>query len=174
MEKVYDGGPMIEVNGRRYALPRAPVVVVCVDGCESDYLDRAVEGGAMPWFGSARAGGPSLVGDCVMPSFTNPNNLSIVTGAPPSVHGISGNYFWDPQAGVEVMMNDPKYLRAETILARLAGAGAAVAGGTAKDKLRRLLRHGVTSGICLSSEKGKEKTEAQPGIPGAPPLLGPP
>jgi len=106
---------MIEVNGRRYALPRAPVVVVCVDGCEPDYLDRAVEGGAMPWLGSARAGGTSLVGDCVMPSFTNPNNLSIVTGAPPSVHGISGNYFWDPQAGVEVMMNDPKYLRAETI-----------------------------------------------------------
>jgi len=71
-----------------------PIVVVCVDGCEPDYLDRAVEGGAMPWLGSARAGGTSLVGDCVMPSFTNPNNLSIVTGAPPSVHGISGNYFW--------------------------------------------------------------------------------
>src|SRR6266566_3316938 len=53
MEKVYDGSPMIEVNGRRYALPRAPVVVVCVDGCEPDYLDRAVEGGAMPWLGSA-------------------------------------------------------------------------------------------------------------------------
>src|SRR5207245_10994117 len=44
MEKVYDGSPMIEVNGRRYALPRAPVVVVCVDGCEPDYLDRAVGG----------------------------------------------------------------------------------------------------------------------------------
>src|SRR3989442_1118029 len=140
MEKVYDGGPMIEVNGRRYALPRAPVVVVCVDGCEPDYLDRAVEGGAMPWFGSARAGGTSLVGDCVMPSFTNPNNLSIVTGAPPSVHGISGNYFWDPQAGVEVMMNDPKYLRAETILARLAGARGAGAGGAAEGKPRAGLR----------------------------------
>src|SRR5438093_730111 len=127
MEKVYDGSPMIEVNGRRYALPRAPVVVVCVDGCEPDYLDRAVEGGAMPWLGSARAGGTSLVGDCVMPSFTNPNNLSIVTGAPPSVHGISGNYFWDPQAGVEVMMNDPKYLRAETILERLDALGATIA-----------------------------------------------
>src|SRR5256884_4703304 len=121
--------PVIDVNGRRYALPRNPVVVVCVDGCEPDYLDRAVEGGAMPWLGAARARGTSLVGDCVMPSFTNPNNLSIVTGAPPSVHGISGNYFWDPQAGVEVMMNDPKYLRAETILARLAGARAAGGGG---------------------------------------------
>jgi len=42
-------GSAIEVNGRRYAPPRAPVVVVCVDGCEPDYLDCAVEHGAMPW-----------------------------------------------------------------------------------------------------------------------------
>ena len=31
----------------------------------------------------------------MVPSFTNPNNLSIVTGAPPAVHGICGNYFYD-------------------------------------------------------------------------------
>ncbi|HEV8586514.1 MAG TPA: phosphonoacetate hydrolase [Methylomirabilota bacterium] len=154
---------MIEVNGRRYTLPRAPVVVVCVDGCEPDYLDRAVAAGAMPWLGGARAAGTNLVGDCVMPSFTNPNNLSIVTGAPPSVHGISGNYFWDPQAGVEVMMNDPKYLRAETILARLADAGKSLAVVTAKDKLRRLLGHAM-KGVCFSSEKANETTEAEHGI----------
>ena len=156
-------GPSIEVNGRRYARPRTPVVVVCVDGCEPAYLDRAVEAGAMPWLASARGAGTSLVGECVMPSFTNPNNLSIVTGAPPAVHGISGNYFWDPHARVEVMMNDPKYLRAETILARLADAGAAVAVVTAKDKLRRLLGHGM-KGICFSSEKANETTEAEHGI----------
>src|SRR5213596_674973 len=115
MEKVYDGSPMIEVNGRRYALPRAPVVVVCVDGCEPDYLDRAVEGGAMPWLGSARAGGTSLVGDCVMPSFTNPNNLSIVTGAPPSVHGIAGNFALDRDSGAEIMMTDPEMVHGDTI-----------------------------------------------------------
>jgi phosphonoacetate hydrolase len=113
------------------------------------------------------------VGDCVMPSFTNPNNLSIVTGAPPSVHGISGNYFWDPQAGVEVMMNDPKYLRADTILARLADVGAAVAVITAKDKLRRLLGHGM-KGICFSSEKANETTEAEHGIADALSFVGRP
>ena len=87
-----------------------------------------------------------------MPSFTNPNNLSIVTGAPPAVHGICGNYFWDRDAGAEVMMNDPKYLRAGTILAAFADAGAKVAVVTAKDKLRALLGHRMT-GICFSSEK---------------------
>src|SRR5207247_8198327 len=173
MEKVYDGSPMIEVNGRRYALPRAPVVVVCVDGCEPDYLDRAVEGGAMPWLGSARAGGTSLVGDCVMPSFTNPNNLSIVTGAPPSIHGICGNYFYDRESGTEVMMNDPKYLRAETILAAFSKAGAKVAVVTAKDKLRRLLGKGL-EGICFSSEKANETTLAENGIDNALEKLGRP
>jgi len=156
-------GPTIEVNGRRYGRPRGPVVVVCVDGCEPEYLDRAVEHGATPWLATVQKRGTWLVGECVMPSFTNPNNLSIVTGAPPSVHGISGNYFWDPNAGVEVMMNDPKYLRAETILARLAAAGATVAVVTAKDKLRRLLGHRLT-GVCFSSEKANETTDAEHGI----------
>ena len=82
---------MLEVNGRRYALPRQPTVVVCVDGCEPDYLSQAVAGGHMPWLKRTLAnegrGGTALVADCVVPTFTNPNNLSIVTGAPPSVHG---------------------------------------------------------------------------------------
>jgi phosphonoacetate hydrolase len=99
----------------------------------------------------------------VVPTFTNPNNLSIVTGVPPSVHGICGNYFYDRESGAEVMMNDPKYLRAPTILAAFADAGASVAVVTAKDKLRRLLGHGMR-GICFSSEKAAEATLAENGI----------
>ena len=114
---------MLEVNGRRYALPHLPTVVVCVDGCEPDYLAQAVAAGRMPWMKRTLAEGTSLVADCVVPSFTNPNNLSIVTGAPPSVHGICGNYLYDTESGTEVMMNDPKWLRAPTILAALAAAG---------------------------------------------------
>ena len=77
-----------------------------------------------PWFGDVLAKGTALTVDAVVPTFTNPNNLSIVTGAPPAVHGICGNYFYDRDAGVEVMMNDPKYLRADTILAAFSRAGA--------------------------------------------------
>ena len=142
---------MITVNGRTYAAPRSPVVVLCIDGCEPDYLTRAMEAGAMPYLAAALGGGTWAIGDCVIPSFTNPNNLSIVTGAPPSVHGICGNYFYDRAAGVEVMMNDPKYLRAETILARFSAQGATVAVVTAKDKLRRLLGHEM-KGTCFSAE----------------------
>ena len=100
----------------------------------------------------ALAAGAGLVADCVVPTFTNPNNLSIVTGAPPSVHGICGNYLYDPATNSEVMMNDPKWLRAPTILAALADHGMKVAVVTAKDKLRKLLGHQM-KGICFSSEK---------------------
>jgi phosphonoacetate hydrolase len=153
----------MQVNGRTYQWPDRPLVVVCVDGCEPDYIHRAAASGAAPWLASVLAGGTARMADAVVPTFTNPNNLSIVTGAPPSVHGISGNYFYDPDAGVEVMMNDPKYLRAETILATFARAGASLAVVTAKDKLRRLLGHGMR-GVCFSSEKADETTREEHGL----------
>src|SRR6476646_4313211 len=142
----------ITVNGRTYRWPDRPLVVVCVDGCEPDYINQAISAGSAPWMAGLDGRGTCLTADCVVPSFTNPNNLSIVTGAPPSVHGICGNYFFAADANAEVMMNDPKYLRAGTILAAFADAGAAVAVITAKDKLRALLGHGL-SGICFSSER---------------------
>jgi len=108
--------------------------------------------------------GAAFEADCVVPSFTNPNNLSIVTGVPPSVHGICGNYFYDREAGAEVMMNDPKYLRVGTILAAFAAAGAKVAVVTAKDKLRALLGKGL-AGTCFSAEKADEATLALIGKP---------
>src|SRR5580765_9065513 len=117
----------IEVNARRYRLPVRPVAVVCVDGCEPDYIAQAVAGGHMPWMKTVLGQGTSVIAECVIPSFTNPNNLSIVTGAPPSVHGICGNYLFDVATGTEVMMNDPKWLRAPTLLAALAQAGCTVA-----------------------------------------------
>jgi len=153
----------VEVNGRRYTTPKQPTVVICVDGCEPDYIAQAVAAGHMPSMKRFLAEGTALIGDCVVPSFTNPNNLSIVTGAPPSVHGICGNYLFDVASGTEVMMNDPKWLRAPTILAGLADAGASVAVVTAKDKLRRLLGHRM-NGICFSSEKAAEVSVAENGI----------
>jgi phosphonoacetate hydrolase len=154
----------VTVNGRTYRWMDRPLVVVCVDGCQLEYITAAVAAGAAPFLGRLLAGdGTSYLADCVMPSFTNPNNLSIVTGTPPSVHGICGNYFFDPERGEEVMMNDPRHLRAGTILAAFSDAGAKVAVITAKDKLRRLLGAGM-KGICFSSEKADQATLAENGI----------
>jgi len=161
----------VTVNGRSYRWPDRPLVVVCVDGCEPDYVNQAISSGSAPWLAGLNGRGTCLTADCVVPSFTNPNNLSIVTGAPPSVHGICGNYFWDRDAQAEVMMNDAKYLRAGTILAAFADAGAKVAVITAKDKLRGLLGHKMR-GICFSSEKADQVTLAANGIADALGLAG--
>jgi phosphonoacetate hydrolase len=163
----------LTVNGRHYGLPQHPTVVVCVDGCEPDYLAQAVAGCQMPWLKHTLTNGTALVADCVVPSFTNPNNLSIVTGVPPSVHGICGNYLYDTASGTEVMMNDPKWLRAPTLLAALADAGKSVAVVTAKDKLRAMLGHQM-KGICFSSEKADQATLAVNGIEDVLALVGQP
>jgi phosphonoacetate hydrolase len=163
----------IEVNGRGYHLPAQPSVVICVDGCEPDYIAQAVAAGHMPWMKQVLAQGSAVVADCVIPSFTNPNNLSIVTGVSPAVHGICGNYLYDTESGVEVMMNDPKWLRAPTLLAALAEAGCKVAVVTAKDKLRKLLGHQLR-GICFSAEKADQATLEEHGIDGVLALVGMP
>ena len=163
----------ITVNGRSYRAPDRPLVVVCVDGCEPDYITQAIEAGAAPFLRTMCERGTSLLGDCVVPSFTNPNNVSIVTGVPPSVHGICGNYFFDREAGREVMMNDAGYLRAETILAAFSRSDARVAVVTAKDKLRALLGKGLR-GVCFSAEKADQTNAAEHGVDDAIELVGKP
>ena len=158
----------VTVNGRDYAWPGQPVVVVCIDGSEPDYIEQAVADGAMPFLSEALKTGSDLRGDCVVPSFTNPNNISIVTGVPPAVHGIGANFFFDRDSGEDVMMGNPKFMRAGTIYKAFFDAGAKVAVVTAKDKLTPLLRHGLDfstgRAICFSSEKSDQATKADNGI----------
>ena len=156
------------VNGRVYAAPSAPVVVVCVDGSEPGYIEAAVEAGMAPFFARVLREGTAIVGDCVVPTFTNPNNLSIVTGVSPAVHGICGNYFFDRESGTEVMMNDPRFLRVDTIFRAAQSAGSRIAVVTAKDKLRGLLGKGLDLGpgraCSFSSEKADQATVERNGI----------
>ncbi|HWW05707.1 phosphonoacetate hydrolase [Collimonas sp.] len=163
----------LSVNGRSYQSMQQPLVVVCVDGCEQEYINQAIQAGVAPFLKKMVEQGTVLSADCVVPSFTNPNNLSIVTGVPPAVHGICGNYFYDLETKQEVMMNDAKYLRAATILASFADAGAKVAVVTAKDKLRGLLGHKMR-GICFSAEKADQATLEQNGIDNLLELVGMP
>lgn len=170
------------VNGRTYTVPAAPVVVICIDGSEPDYHIEAMKAGRMPWLSRVLAGdGVSWPAHCAMPALTNPNNVSIATGHPPDVHGISGNYIFDTETGEEVLMNDKRYLRAPTIFAAANDAGLDVVVVTAKDKLRRLLGAGLVEsgpslsggtdfvtpdrkGICFSAEKADAATAADNGI----------
>ena len=161
----------VSVNGRNYAWPRVPAIAICLDGCEPAYLDAAIKAGLMPALVRIKQKGTVRTAHSVIPSFTNPNNLSIATGRPPAVHGICGNYLYNPETGEEVMMNDPKFLRAPTVFQGFYDAGAKVAVVTAKDKLRALLGKGLKfddgRALCFSAEKSDTTTKAEHGVDNA-------
>ena len=158
----------IVVNGRDYRAPSRTTVVICLDGSEPGYIEEAIKAGVAPTFARFMKDGAHVHANSVIPSFTNPNNLSIITGRPPSVHGIAGNYFYDTINDREVMMNDPQFLRSPTILAGMYDAGFKVAAVTAKDKLRSLLSHGLDysdgRAIAFSSEKADQASKKNNGI----------
>lgn len=152
----------IELNGRQYRKPELPTVVICVDGFDPAYVECGISDGILPIIGGFARDGWFGTADAVMPTFTNPNNVSIVTGAPPAVHGIAGNYYLDRDTGREVMITDDRLMRSETILGLMSQAGVKTAAITAKDKLRRMLGHGL-EGVCFSSECADAGTEAMVG-----------
>ncbi|HWB50509.1 MAG TPA: phosphonoacetate hydrolase [Stellaceae bacterium] len=163
----------ITLNGRRYRRPARPTAVICADGCDPAYLAAGIAARMTPTIAGFRDNGFFGAADAAMPTFTNPNNVSLVTGVPPAVHGVAGNFALDRETGAEIMMTDPAMLRCPTLLAAMAQAGVAVAAVTAKDKLRRLLGHGW-KGICFSSEMADGCTLAEHGIEHVEALVGRP
>ena len=161
----------IRLNGRAYRLPRRPTVVICVDGFDPAYLEHGIASGTLPTFARLREDGFVGTADAVVPTFTNPNNASIVTGAPPAVHGVSGNYYLDRATGKEVMVTDAHLLRCETILGLASQAGIKTAAITAKDKLRKMLGYKLT-GIAFSAQEADGCSLAEHGIADAEALVG--
>ena len=159
----------IEINERQYpGIPSSTAIVICLDGSQKEYFEEASKLDLTPNIDSFKKSGEDLLVNSAIPSFTNPNNISIVTGRPSSVHGICGNFFYTPSTGEEVMMNDPQFLRAPTIFQKYYEQGAKIAIVTAKDKLRKLLSHGLkfneSRAICFSSEKSDQANLNENGI----------
>ena len=167
--------PGVCVNGIDYRWPLRPVVVVCIDGGDPAYLRQFLADGSIPNIARFVREGFAAVVDGSMPSFTCPNNMSIITGTPTSKHGISGNFYLDTATWEPVVMTGPELLRGDTIIARFAEAGAKVVSITAKDKLRRQLGKGldVSQGhVSFSSEYANRCTLAENGIDNVLPWLG--
>jgi phosphonoacetate hydrolase len=161
------------INGKTYRPAAQPIVVICMDGSADEYYNASMVRGRMPNLTKMIVNGFRGLVRGALPSFTNVNNSSIVTGVSPAIHGISGNFFYDETRDAEVMMNSSEYLRAETILAAAADAGRKVAVVTAKEKLRDILSYKL-KGIAFSAEKaaqakmethGIEQVEALTGHP---------
>ena len=163
---------MIQVNGKDYKDKNKPVVAICMDGTSYDYYEAAKD--RMPNLQRFIKEGSMGFVNSVIPSFTNPNNMAIATGVTPDINGICGNFYYDKALDEEVMMNDPKYMTADTIFAEYAKAGKKVAVVTTKDKLRKMLSKNLSSGICFSAEFSIQANIEENGIENVIELMGKP
>ncbi|MBB3773763.1 phosphonoacetate hydrolase [Angulomicrobium tetraedrale] len=162
---------IVALNGRDYRWPSRTSVVVCFDGCDPDYIAAASAAGLVPTLDRMRRDGFAEIALAAMPTTTNTNNVSIVCGVPPAIHGVSGNYYIDRATGEEIMMLDDRPMTAETILSAFSQEGAAVVAITAKDKLRKALARNLR-GIAFSSQHADETTMGEHGIIDVPGLVG--
>ena len=166
-----------QLNGVRYRIPESPVAVVCVDGGDPEYFEAAKAACVIPTIARFMEEGFSCIAHCVIPSFTCPNNMSIATGGPPAVHGISGNFYLDRQTGEAVVMTGPELMRSRTIFDVVSKTGVKTVVVTAKDKLRKQLGKDldVSAGnVCFSSECADQCTMEENGIENALGLIGQP
>ena len=166
-----------ELNGVRYKIPTAPVAVVCIDGSDPEYFEAASKAGVIPTIERFMRDGFTATAHCVVPSFTCPNNISIATGSPPKVHGISGNFYLDRETGEAVVMTGPELMRSRTIFDVLSKAGVPTVVVTAKDKLRKQLGKDldVSKGnVCFSTQHADQCTIEENGIEDALGLIGQP
>lgn len=167
----------VTLHEKTYNLPAGPTVVVCIDGFDPTYLTSGIEKGNIPNMTRWVQHGFHATAKCAMPSVTNTNNVSIVTGVPPNVHGISGNYYLDKATGEERMVLDDTTLRGSTILEKMGQADVRVAAITAKDKLRKIINHGLDpakGSICFSAQCANECIMEEHGIAGVEEWLGRP
>ncbi len=111
-----------------------PLLIIILDGCEAGYLERA----STPHLDRLASGGQRFVASAVVPTVTNVNVTSLLTGAPPSQHGITGNTYLRIDDGALVPMNDRRQLLCSTLFARARAAGGTTAFLSAKRKLLSL------------------------------------
>lgn len=128
------------------ALGRA--LVFLIDGFDPDYI-RSSDLPNLTRLG--RAGALTLDGRGVMPSLTNVNHVSLLTGTFPSRHGLCANFYYDRATGKEVFMDQVAFVQEPLLFERAKAAGWSTALVTAKEKLTRLLRRDLDLCVDMSS-----------------------
>ena len=157
----------MELNDISYSWPRKPLAVVCIDGGDPEYIQTGLRDGIIPNIARFMNEGFYQVAQGSMPSFTCPNNMSIVTGTEPEIHGISGNFFLDPETQEPVVMTGPELLRSRSIMSEFSREGARVVSITAKDKLRKQLQKDMdlsSGSVSFSSQYADNCTMEENGI----------
>jgi phosphonoacetate hydrolase len=127
------------------------ILMALFDGFGPEYLERS----DMPVLKRIAAAGGSKTGQGMIPSVTNVNNASLVTGSFPDQHGITTNFYYDPRTGEAAEMKLPEFLLRPTLLEKATKLGWKTALVSSKDKIRTLCSRGAA--IVASAEKPEQR-----------------
>lgn len=138
------------------------VIVIMMDGFGDDYYSNS----DMPTLRSMAKKGIYKVVPSLMPSVTNVNNASIITGVPPDINGITGNAFLNPATGKEELTEDPDLVLTPTIFERAHKAGVLSMLFSCKTKTVRLLSRGADDTLAweTASAEWLQRLGAKPDI----------
>ena len=121
-------------------------LIVSLDGCAPEYLEKS----NIPNMKTFPTQGSYTIGDAIVPAVTNVNNVSMITGLYPEIHGVTSNCYYDRKKKCEVYMESAYAIRAKTVFEELHQRGLRTALLSTKDKLCTLLNRGAD--IVFSAE----------------------
>ncbi len=114
-------------------------LIICIDGGDPAYFETA----PTPNLDRLGAEGGRFLVKAQMPTVTNVNNVSLICGGPPAMHGITANYFLNRETGEEVYMESGDFLLSPTLMERGAAAGRKTAALASKKKLTDMIGKGA-------------------------------
>ncbi|WP_042351481.1 alkaline phosphatase family protein [Bacillus massiliigorillae] len=118
-------------------------IVIVIDGCAHEYLEQGVtqnisELGKKGFFKNVKS---------ALPSVTNVNHATILTGSLPIEHQVTGNYFYNPESEEQGFIDGKGFLNKETILDAYAKQGKSTALLVVKGKVLQVFGDNVEFGL---------------------------
>ena len=131
-----------------------------IDGFGLDYLEAS----DMPNLKSMTRSGFFREAQCVFPSVTNVNNVSITTRAWPVEHGVTGNSYYDAPSRSAKYMNAAEFIQKPTVFGDSREQGGKTALFTSKRKTTELFRD---ADVTVAGEAPPENFVKRLGTPGS-------
>ncbi len=125
-------------------------LIICIDGGDPAYFETA----ATPNLDRLGAEGRRVLVRAQMPTVTNVNNVSLICGGPPALHGITANYFRSRETGEEVYMESGDFLLSPTLMERGSAAGLKTAALASKKKLTDMVGKGADFVVTAEEPPG--------------------
>ena len=124
------------------------VMILVIDGCAPEYITPEL---APNIHRLAERYGFARTAKAVVPTVTNVNHASILSGQFPAVTGMVGNYFYDPITGEEGFVEEKNFMKAETLLQAYRRHNLKTAFLTVKGKLLGVYGHAADIGISAQT-----------------------